>query len=836
MLQVEVGDKIINVYEMTDIDALVDKLRREITWKTTYKYDADGLRHRVDFANYPISFDIETSSFYNDLDGHFYTNDKVEELLDKAYDKEYQSQLKRADEATARRKATIKKVREKDKYQQRACMYIWQVAFGTNDTVVVGRTWGEFLTLLYDLKFDFNLDENKKMIIYDFNYHYEFGFIKNYFTWDLEQYGCLMSDRVTYYTNTAGIYKPDPEMPTGVAIESFKGFMFKDALILAGVKEEKLPKIMNKYGDKATKLVGNLDYDKVRHSKTPLTNDEYAYCIYDVILCNWYIREKMEEYGSIVDIPMTKTDETRIRVRNDVLYTNPNIKSKKDSKFIAYRNFLDKMKIDFEQYQMIRRAYAGGFTHANYSHAFEIFYDQIMSADLASSYPSVMVSKMYAMGPYKTVDVPDEETLAYYLENYACLFDVHFHNIEPRNEDGIDYDLVESIISISKLHKLERGNPLCAPDYDGFDENNCYVNNNGRLRHAKDIYMTINEIDFMDICHFYTFESVDIDNFHIAKKGYLPKDLIKAVLKLFEVKTKYKPFDGTDTKEGLEYARSKVDINGLYGMISTDPLKMSYTLDNTNGYYELITKASLFDDDDKVNKMLAEQLSEKLDGKKQFLCYQWSHTLTSWARHNLFQAIEASGYNHVYSDTDSEKFIKNQKTLDFIKEYNENVDKEMNACFEYYGLPKDSHKAKIPGTDKYKCLGYFEIENHGECYKRFVTAGAKRYLTETSDGELHLTVAGLNKKSIDYMVKKYGKDGVFEHFSKGDITVDREHTGKLAATYIDFSTKGEVIDYLGIKHRFCELSSVHLEKIDFDMHLTDAYEKLTTEGRIFEGL
>lgn len=832
MIDVRIDDKVIEVYELKDIDALIDKIRKEIRWKTTYKYNEDGSRYRVDFADYPISFDIETSSFYNDEDNNFYTNKQVEDILDNVYNKEY---VKNHDII----KAELKKAKTKDKYQQRACMYIWQVAFGTNDTVIVGRTWGEFLTLLYDLKFDFNLDETKKMIIYDFNYHYEFGFIKNYFTWNTEKYGCLMSDRVTYYTNTAGIYKPDREMPSGVALESFRGFMFKDALILAGVKEEKLNKIMGKYKNKAYKLVGKLDYDKVRHSKTPLTNDEYAYCINDVILCNWYIQEKIEDYGSIVDIPMTKTDETRRRIRDKVLYTNPNIKSKKDHKYIAYRQFLDGMKIDYEQYQMIRRAYAGGFTHANYSHARKVLEDCVKSIDIASSYPAC-IRKKFPMGPYKRVIVPDLDNFNYYIDNYSCLFDITFYNIRPRYEDGIDYDLIDNIISISKCHELGKYNESCKPDFNGHDEKDDYVNNNGRLRNAKRISLTINEVDFDCINDFYDYDSFDVDNFYVAKKGYLPKDLIKAILELFKVKTELKPYDGTDTDEGLKYALSKVDLNGIYGMASTDPLKMSYTLTKDEfGFHKLESLEKKYaDDPDAYNDLLAKMLDDKLSSKTQFLCYQWSHLFTSWARYNLYQAILASGYNHVYSDTDSEKYIQNKDTEDFIDKYNKSVDEEMNDMFKYYGLPLNSHKASYEKDGKtiYKCLGYFERENKGKPYKVFVTCGAKRYLTETDDGELHLTVAGLNKKSIDYLEQKYGKEELFNRFANGDIQVDREHTGKLIATYIDFSTKGNVTDYLGTTIRFCELSSVHLEKNEFDMHITDTYEKLTSDGRVFEGL
>ena len=163
----------------------------------------------------------------------------------------------------------------------------------------------------------------------------------------------------------------------------------------------------------------------------------------------------------------------------------------------------------------------------------------------------------------------------------------------------------------------------------------------------------------------------------------------------------------------------------------------------------------------------------------------------------------------------------------------------MNTCFDYYKLPHDLHKVQIPGTNKYKCLGYFEIENerdkHGNIlpYYAFCTIGAKRYLKMLRNGEIKLTVAGLNKKSIDYLCEKYGRIPLFKHFRDFDIEVDEDHTGKLAATYSRFSKKGIVTDYKGQTIQFAEESFIHLEKVPFNFSSSE-YEKLLSEGRVWE--
>lgn len=824
--------KEVNAYEIADIDALLQVIAREISWKHKIDYDPETeTRQYHYYANYQISFDIETSSFYN-KQNTFFTNDEFVEYTNTIYKNEYEKQLRKLkDKKRAERKATIAKVRAKEEFNKYSCMYIWQMAFGTNDTVLVGRTWQEWFEFLYLLKACFQLDEKKELKIGVHNLSYEFGFIKNYFTWG----DCLLTDKTTYYASTKGVYVNDPDMPTGVSCDEFGGFRFFDTLILSGVKEENLPSLMTKYADKCMKQVGNLNYDLVRHSETELSNDEYAYCICDVLLLNWYIREKMEEYdNNICNIPMTKTGEVRNLFRDRLFYTNQEVKSKKDDKLAKYKQFLNWMKIDYATYQQIKRAFQGGFTHANFNNAGKVWENCVMSMDLASSYPAVICCKKFAMSPYILVEVENKEQFNYYINNKACLFDVCLEDLRPRyDEDGVDFDLIENIISIHKTEEYGMIFPDCKPLFPEAEE--IYYNNNGRIRYADKIYLTINEVDWEAICLFYDFDKdkVKVDNFRIAEKGYLPKDIILFTLELFRNKTQYKPYDGTDTKEGLLYKIAKIAINSCFGMIATDNLKESYYLDANNN---LVAKHSNINNDDELNEIRTAELNDYLDRFTTFLCYQWSHTLTSWARLNLFEAIIASGTNHVYSDTDSEKFIVNENTLKFREEYNANIDKQMNECFEYYGIPLNSHKATYEKDGKVieKCLGYFELENKGKPYKKFATCGAKRYIVEDEEG-VHITVAGLNKKSVEYLQNKY-KDRLFKIFAKGEIVVDREHTGKLAATYIDYSTKGIVVDYLGKESKFAEICSVHLEKVEFNMKLTDEYEKLLSVGRMEEGL
>ncbi len=842
MILCNVNNQEINVFEMKDIDALLAAIAQEkpqFVFKNEYD-EEHGIRYRHYFLNYPISFDIETSSFYNDKERTVcLTNKEFEDEAQRVYDETYQKSIKKGlTPHKAKCKALSEQELFKEKYDKLATMYVWQMAFGTNNLVLVGRTWDEWVEALSYLKQAFGLDKNKEIIIYVHNLSYEMGFFKNNFSY----YDYMLSDKVSYYAAIDRCAFYDPDMPRNVSMEDFSGFRFKDSLILSGVKEEKLPSLMNaKHANKHQKLVGSLDYDLIRHNKTPLSNDELAYCIEDVLLLNEYIQNKIEDNDdNIIHIAMTATGEIRRDCRNSLFYTNKDIKSKKDSKYIKYQKFMHKMRIDFPTYRQIRRAFQGGFTHANYINARKIWDDCIMSMDLASSYPAVMVCKKFPMSPYMKVEVGSKEVFNEYIATKSCLFDVVLYDLKPRfDEDtNTDFDLIENIISIHKADEFGRDYPDYAPVYPIANEE--YYNNNGRLRHADEVSLTINEIDWEAICTFYDFDKsrVEVLNMRVADKDYLPKDLVLYILDLFYNKTKYKPFDGTDTWEGLMYKIAKKFINSVFGMTATDVLKESFQLEIDDDGNQVLVPRHQGMEGEALNKVLSDELAEKMENEMNFLCYQWSHVLTSHARMNLFKAIVASGTNHVYSDTDSEKFIKNEKTLKFREEYNHNIDVEMNACFRHYGIPENSHKVTYvdneTGKTVEKCLGYFELENKGQCYKKFVTNGAKRYLYQDAKGN-HLTVAGLSKNAITYLEEKYG-DKLYQKFAKGDIFVDRDHTGKMMATYMNNKTKGIVKDYKDNVQKFGEVCSVHLEKVEFDMHIPEYYEKLTEEGRIWEAV
>ena len=62
-------------------------------------------------------------------------------------------------------------------------------------------------------------------------------------------------------------------------------------------------------------MVGDLNYNLIRNSKTPISKEELKYCVNDVLIVTSYIDEQINEFGNIEKIPLTQTGKVRRYVR-----------------------------------------------------------------------------------------------------------------------------------------------------------------------------------------------------------------------------------------------------------------------------------------------------------------------------------------------------------------------------------------------------------------------------------------------------------------------------------------------------------------------------------------
>lgn len=173
-----------------------------------------------------------------------------------------------------------------DSDEKYAFMYIWQ--FSLDGEIFVGRTWEEFKELYKALVEKYQTYEYRRLVIYVHNLAFEFQFMRKLFKW-------------------SKVFSLDKRKP--IQAVTIDGIEFRCSYLLSGFSLEKLGDQLQKY--KVTKKVGDLDYSKVRHSGTPLTEKEMGYCVSDVIVVTNYIRECIENDGDITKIPLTKTGYVR---------------------------------------------------------------------------------------------------------------------------------------------------------------------------------------------------------------------------------------------------------------------------------------------------------------------------------------------------------------------------------------------------------------------------------------------------------------------------------------------------------------------------------------------
>lgn len=397
-----------------------------------------------------------------------------------------------------------------DTNNKRSIMYIWQLAI--NGRVIIGREWSEFLYCIDYITDKLTLTSNRRILIYVHNLAFEFQYIRKFFKWKK-------------------VFAIDTRKPIYALTDS--GIEFRCSYILTNYSLAKLADQLQKYHVK--KMVGDLDYSKVRTPLTPLTPEELQYCINDVLVVSAYIKEAKDKEGSICRIPLTCTGYCRRYVRHNCLYSGG--KKGKYDQFNRYHTLMLSMQItSIEEYEQMKRAFQGGFTHASKEYASWTM-ENVSSIDFTSSYPYALLSeKNYPVSTGKLVQLHSNKEFEYYLKNYCCLFDCVMYDVKPTFT-------AENYISVAK----------------------CYtkvgvINNNGRVYEADKIGMTLTNIDFDIIRQTYTFSRCEIHNFRIYKKEYLPKEIITSIIKLYKDKTTLKGVKGKET----EYLQSKGLLNSVY--------------------------------------------------------------------------------------------------------------------------------------------------------------------------------------------------------------------------------------------------------------------------------
>lgn len=556
------------------------------------------------------------------------------------------------------------------------------------------------------------------------------------------------------------------------------GIEFRDSYILSGQSLENTGKLLAKHDTE--KLVGSLDYTLVRHANTKLSNDEINYLINDVLVVADYIKEQLEIYNSIGLIPITATRRVRDFVRNNSFFNGNNHDKSSYGKYKRYKKLMSKLTLDELIYFKTNKAFQGGYVHANKHYINKVVKD-VTSKDITSSYPSVMITEKYPMSKGKRVSISEDKPLSYWLKSHLLVLDIELTDFARKQ------GIYEDYISESNTKVLTGA-----------------VVNNGRVSAGNYLEMTITNVDLGIIEKVYDYEDIRVKNVIAFEKGYLPPSIRESIKDLYLKKTELKGIKGKE----LEAQMAKEMLNSVYGMTVTDIVRLDNPVFNTEkGVWT------------RENISPVTQVMDYNENERRFLYYPWGVFISAYARRNLWTAIINLKDDYVYSDTDSVKYVNASKHEAFFQAYNNRIDEKIKLTDNL-----DDFSPIDNTSGKRKTLGHFNDD--GE-YKRFKTLGAKMYLAETKDGDLEMTVSGLNKNSGLSYIKEQSKNNTeaFKMFDKG-LTIPSTHSGKINSIYNDDCQDLKVTDYQGNTLDVTSLSSVYMEPVAFtidEVKLMEAY-------------
>ena len=678
----------------------------------------------------------------------------------------------------------------KDGNKKIPLMYAWSLGIGNQ--IIYGREFSELDLFFQQLQKELDLSTKNRLICYIHNLSFEFQFLQaNGFK----------------FIHTFAKNKRKPF----TALSEY-GIEFRDSYILSGEKLETMANNLTEH--KIKKLIGNLDYSLVRHSGTPLTNKELQYLENDVQILLYYIEEQVSIYGDINKVPLTNTQRVKKYIREKCYPTTSRAKvftekyDPNNDKGITYqqwkensekwndkRNFsqwIYNLKLTDETYSLIKRANRGGYVTTQTRYKNKII-KNVVSYDLNSSYPSVMVSEKYPVsnGINVTKRVQDTDYFFHLLDlkDVGLIFDITF------------YDLVLKPNSTPYLTESK-----C---FD-YNKDNSDIDED-KVIYSEKVSTTITDIDFKIINQVYNYSTLEIGICYRFRMGYLPKELITSVLDLYQNKTELKDIK----EEEKNYINSKSMLNSIYGMIAQDP---NLSLVTFNG--------EKWESDKRENSL--EIYNEKKINKR-FTYYAWSPFLTAYARRNLFNVIVPLGSDFLYCDTDSVKFTNENKHTNLFKIYENDLKGKIEQVSKYHKIDY-SRFLGSKEKSKQKLIGIWEKDGS---YKQFKSLGSKQYLVELENGEMESTVSGIGKKeTINYLkeISENNKEKMFKNFNNS-LFIPKDKTNKLVHTYINDEWEGEVVDYLGYSNKVKTGGGLFLEQIEFTLNSTFIFNQFLEDLR-----
>lgn len=625
-------------------------------------------------------------------------------------------------------------------------MYHWQIDLG--GYLCYGRYWDDFFRFIDKAVEVLHVDDENRLVIYVFNLAFEYQFLYRFLQ---DRYGELR------------IFATAPRKP--LRVNCSNGLEFRCAYKLTNMSLAKACE--NEAGVQHWKAKGDLDYRKIRTADTYINGVEFGYCMTDVVCGYELIQQRLKnEHDNLDTIPMTSTSYPRRDVRKSCR------KDKTYRKKIFLKNVLSK-----EVYILLKEASRGGNTHANRFLSGRIWRSEgdthIDSFDKVSSYPAQLLYNpfpMTAFTRYGNLDNWEELDMLRGDGKRALLFRVTFEHLRIKEHVPVPY------IAEAKCRDIPRG----------------IVLDNGRVLNTPEgsaISMTLTDIDWDIIRRQYEWDNCAIYDVYFADYGYLPEAITKVIKDYFRIKCelKYAIEHGEDTEDmHYLYGKIKNKLNGIFGMMYTDPIHLVIKQDPESGEW--------LQEVPDIEKAL-EKYNKSYNS---FLVYSWGTYTTAWGRKELQDLLDVTGDGTIYTDTDSSKAIN--ADLAAIERLNQQL---MEKCIQRGAY------CDVKGERFY--LGLIEKENK-EPIKAFKTLGAKKYAYVDRKG-LHTTISGVNKK---LGAKEMG---TIDNFVPGFVF---QEAGGLELYYNDEDIHDIVIDGC----RMQTAANIGMVDGEYTLGITDEYSEL----------
>lgn len=553
--------------------------------------------------------------------------------------------------------------------ENRGLIYSYQLNIGGVNCLL--RHTEDFLRVLDLVVGFYQVKQNRRIVFYVHNLGFEMYWLSQIL---LTRYRI----RSQLYTKS---HKP-------IQVTLANGIEFRDSLKLFQKSLAAATK-----GLPHEKRVGDLDYRVWRTPETALTDEEFAYCVYDVQGLWEAIERLKEERGyNAATIPLTNTamviDEVNRYIRHD-------------------KNTLDAMqavRLDKTQLTICYQAIGGGDTHGCRWRA-GITYENCNSHDKKSAHPSQMLLEKFPMGVPMTVYEYKEKDLENLARNGYGWVGLLF-----LSDLAILPECPNPPISVSKCAEMiEKG---------GVD--------NGRLLSCKAVSVYCDSNDYQRIRDAYTFSGAILSLGVVFKLDYLPQAFRDSVMEKF----RYKELNAS----GADYDFAKICVNTIYGACAQKRVRDEYEITYEDGIE--VTRTDWYH---KLQRMTEEQVTKTQSMKLPFLWGLWTASLS---RLELWKLQKACGWeNLIYWDTDSVKYegLPSQE----IENYNESIRRKCQerGCVitkadgkkVYIGIAENEHEGVDYGYQRFRFL-------HAKCY-----CGTE-WNKKTGIYEFSVTIAGVGKK------------------------------------------------------------------------------------------